>query len=306
MWNENINYWCSCVRIKSSTFYKKGNDVTILARNKTYENLKNNGLIIKHKLGKRSVDHFNVIDKLEENDIYDVIFVVSRFSSLDSIVKIIEKNKSKNIVFVGNNMNAEKYMNIKDKNILFAFFMAAGKKYDGYINSICLNKIEIGRTDGKDISNEFIKSIFKETKIKVTIENKMNDYLKTHACAVLPLVFASYKVDGNLKLLKKDKEYSLLIMDAIIEGYDVLKKLGYEILPKGEYENCVNKKEKCAFIYRFMFSNFIGKMCISDHAMSAREEFILLDNEFEKLKKKSKLETKVYDKLRLDFLNYNK
>lgn len=285
---------------------KKGNDITILARNKTYENLKNNGLIIKHKLGKRSVDHFNVIDKLEENDIYDVIFVVSRFSSLDSIVKIIEKNKSKNIVFVGNNMNAEKYMNIKDKNILFAFFMAAGKKYDGYINSICLNKIEIGRTDGKDISNEFIKSIFKETKIKITIENKMNDYLKTHACAVLPLVFASYKVDGNLKLLKKDKEYSLLIMDAIIEGYDVLKKLGYEILPKGEYENCVNKKEKCAFIYRFMFSNFIGKMCISDHAMSAREEFILLDNEFEKLKKKSKLETKVYDKLRLDFLNYDK
>lgn len=285
---------------------KKGNDVTILARNKTYENLKNNGLIIKHKLGKKSVDHFNVIDKLEENDIYDVIFVVSRFSSLDSIVKIIEKNKSKNIVFVGNNMNAEKYMNIKAKNILFAFFMAAGKKYDGYINSICLNKIEIGRTDGKDISNEFIKSIFKETKIKLTIENKMNDYLKTHACAVLPLVFASYKVDGNLKLLKKDKEYSLLIMDAIIEGYDVLKKLGYEILPKGEYENCVNKKEKCAFIYRFMFSNFIGKMCISDHAMSAREEFILLDNEFEKLKKKSKLETKVYDKLRLDFLNYDK
>lgn len=285
---------------------KKCNDVTILARNKTYENLKNNGLIIKHKLGKKSVDHFNVIDKLEENDIYDVIFVVSRFSSLDSIVKIIEKNKSKNIVFVGNNMNAEKYINIKDKNVLFAFFIAAGKKYDGYINSICLNKIEIGRTDGKDISNEFIKSIFKETIIKVIIENKMNDYLKTHACAVLPLVFASYKVDGNLKLLKKDKEYSLLIMDAIIEGYDVLKKLGYEILPKGEYENCVNKKEKCAFIYRFMFSNFIGKMCISDHAMSAREEFILLDNEFEKLKKKSKLETKVYDKLRLDFLNYDK
>lgn len=32
---------------------RKGNDVTILARNKTYENLKNNGLIIKHKLGKK-------------------------------------------------------------------------------------------------------------------------------------------------------------------------------------------------------------------------------------------------------------
>ena len=277
---------------------KKGNDVTILARGKTYENLKNNGLIIKHKFGRRTIDHFNIINKLDEDDIYDVIFIVSRFSSLDDIVPIIENNKSKNIVFVGNNISAEKYMNIKNKNVLFAFFMAAGKKYDGYINSICLNKIEIGRVDGKDISNEFIKSIFRKTKIKVIIENKMNDYLKAHACAVLPLVFASYKVNGNLKLLKRNKEYSLLIMDAIIEGYDVLKKLGYEILPKGEYENCVNKKNLCAFIYRFMFSNFIGKLCISDHAMSAREEFILLDKEFEKLKKKSKLETKVYDELK--------
>ena len=53
-----------------------------------------------------------------------------------------------------------------------------------------------------------------------------------------------------------------------------------------------------------MFSNFIGKMCISDHAMSAREEFILLNSEFEKLKKKAKLKTKSYDKLKLDFLNY--
>ena len=248
-----------------------------MARNKTYEQLKNNGLIIKHKLGKKTVDHFNIIDRLDENDIYDVIFVVSRFSSSDSIVPIIKYNNSQNIVFVGNNMSVEKYMNIENKNILFAFFMAAGKKYDGYINSICLNKIQIGRVDGKDVSNEFIKSIFKETKIKVTIQNKMNDYLKTHACAVLPLVFASYKVNGNLKLLKKDKEYSILIMDAIIEGYNVLKKLGYEILPKGEYENCVNKKKRCSFIYRFMFSNFIGKMCISNHAMSAREELILLE-----------------------------
>ena len=53
-----------------------------------------------------------------------------------------------------------------------------------------------------------------------------------------------------------------------------------------------------------MFSNFIGRICVSDHAMSAREEFILLENEFEKLKKKSGLETKAYDELKLELLNY--
>lgn len=285
---------------------KKNNEITILARNKTYENLKNNGLIIKHKLKGKTVDHFNIINKLSDDDIYDVIFVVSRCSSLNTIIPIIENNNSKNIVFVGNNFTAEKYMNIKNKNVLFAFFSAAGKKYDGYIDSVCLNKITIGRTDGKNDDDEFINSIFEKTKVKVEIENKMNDYLKTHGCTILPLVFACYKVDGNLKLLKRDKEYSLLIMDAIIEGYDVLKKLGYEILPKGEYENCTNKKNFCAFIYRFLFSNFLGKMCLSDHAMSAKEEFILMENEFEQLKKKAGIETKVYDELKLSLLNYEK
>ena len=219
---------------------------------------------------------------------------------------MIKRNKSKNIVFVGNNMTVEKYENLENKNVVFAFFSAAGKKYDGYINSICLNKIEIGRTDGKDVSDKFITSIFAGTKIKVTIDNKMNDYLKTHACAVLPLVFASYRANGNLKLLKKDKAYSLDIMDAIIEGYDVLKKAGYEILPKGEYETCVNKKKFCAWMYRFMFSNFIGKLCISDHAMSAREEFMMLESEFEKLKNETGIETEAYDKLKVDFLHYTR
>ena len=121
--------------------------------------------------------------------------------------------------------------------------MAAGKKYDGYINSVCLNKITIGRIDGKNTDDEFIKSIFKETKVKAIIENKMNDYLKTHGCAVLPLVFASYKVDGDLKLLKKDKEYPLLIMDAIIEGYDVLKKKVMKYFLKASMKIVLIKKK---------------------------------------------------------------
>lgn len=107
---------------------QKGNDVTLLAINETYKDLKENGLIIKHKLGKKTIDHFNIINKLENDDIYDVIFIVSRFSSLDSIVPTVQNNKSKTIVFVGNNITVEKYMNIADKNVLFAFFMAAGKK----------------------------------------------------------------------------------------------------------------------------------------------------------------------------------
>ena len=49
---------------------KKGNDVTILARGNTYETLKNNGLVIKHKLGKKTedlfiLDFFNNVDDIK-------------------------------------------------------------------------------------------------------------------------------------------------------------------------------------------------------------------------------------------------
>ena len=75
--NENINNWCRSSRFKLSAFFKKW---------KWY------------KLGKQTIDYFNVINKLEKNDIYDIIFIVSRFSSLDNIIPIIENNGSKNIV----------------------------------------------------------------------------------------------------------------------------------------------------------------------------------------------------------------
>lgn len=93
-------------------------------------------------------------------------------------------------------------------------------------------------------------------------------------------------------------------MDAIIEGYNVLKGLGFEILPEEEYEDYTNKKKLCTFIYRFLFSNFLGKICISDHVMNAKEEFLLLESEFENLKKKSKVETKIYDKLKKSLLEH--
>lgn len=281
----------------------KGNDVTMLARGETYNNIKKNGLCIKHKFGGTTVDRVTLIDHLEPQDSYDVIFVVVCYSQIESIFPILKTNESKNIVFVGNNMNAEKYNFIQNKNVFFAFFNAAGRKVDDHIESICLKKITIGRCDGKACSDVFFRSIFQNTKIKVTIENKMNDYLKSHACAVLPLVFACYKVDGNLKKIKKDKTYSLQIMDAIVEGYDVLKKCGFEILPQGEYESCTKKKNLCAWLYRFMFSNFIGQLCISDHAMHAREEFEQLDNAFQKLKEESGLTTNTYDLLRKDFIS---
>lgn len=53
---------------------------------------------------------------------YDVIFVVLRYTQLDSVLDTLRANRTKNIVFVGNNVQARA---LSGKNVLFAFALSA-------------------------------------------------------------------------------------------------------------------------------------------------------------------------------------
>lgn len=61
-------------------FYHSKQDVTLLARGKWAEEIKNNGLRIKNQLFLHtSVCHIPVITELKPDDIYDVIFIAIRY-----------------------------------------------------------------------------------------------------------------------------------------------------------------------------------------------------------------------------------
>ena len=82
-------------------------DVTLLARGKWAEEIRRNGLQIKDKfLLRTSVSRIPVVTELKPEEIYDVIFVVLRYTQLDSALDTLRANQTKNIVFVGNNVQA--------------------------------------------------------------------------------------------------------------------------------------------------------------------------------------------------------
>ena len=100
-------------------------------------------------------------------------------------------------------------------------------------------------------SNErLIGQIFDGTKYKVTYEPNMEDYLLCHAAFVLPVAFACYKVDGDLKKLKGNTAYLNRLIDANIEGYRAIKNAGHEILPKddAEFEGAAYRKTCLRFL----------------------------------------------------------
>ena len=81
---------------------RTGKDVTLFARGNWAAEIKQNGLRIKDKFSLRtSVSRIPVVTELAPDAMYDVIFVVLRYTQLDSALDTLRANRTKNIVFAG-------------------------------------------------------------------------------------------------------------------------------------------------------------------------------------------------------------
>ena len=262
--------------------FRAGKDVVLLARGKWAEEIRTNGLRIKDKFSPcMSVSRIPVVTELKPDEAYDVIFVVLRYTQLDSILETLRANRTKNLVFVGNDVRARALSDaLPEKNVLFAFASSAGHREPDHVASIDLKKITIGQIPGAPSNEQLIREIFSGTKYKVTYEPNMEDYLLCHAAFVLPVAFACYKTDGDLKKLKGSTAYLSRLIDANIEGYRAIRDAGHEILPKSDadFESAAYRKT-CLRFFKLMCATSLGKICASDHAMNAVDEMSALDRD---------------------------
>ena len=265
--------------------FRAGKDVTLLARGKWAEELQRNGLRIKDKFSPRmSVSRVPIVTELKPEDQYDVIFVVMRYTQLDSILETLRANQTKNIVFVGNNVRAAALAaSLPEKNVLFAFALSAGHRERDHVASIDLKKITIGRSGGSPSDERLVGQIFDGMKYKVVYEPNMEDYLLCHAAFVLPAAFACYKTDGDLRKLKGNTAYLNRLIDANIEGYRAIRNAGHAILPKddAEFEGAAYRRT-CLRFFKLMCATSLGKLCASDHAMNAVDEMSALDRDLKR------------------------
>lgn len=265
--------------------FRAGKDVTLLARGKWAETIGRDGLRIKDKFSPCiSVSRLPVVTELKPDDVYDVIFVVTRYTQLDSALGALRANPTKNIVFVGNNVRAEALAaSMPEKNVLFAFALSAGHRESDRVASIDLKKITIGPVSGEPSNERLVGEIFGGTKYKVVYEPNMGDYLLCHAAFVIPAAFACYKTDGDLKKLKGNVAYLNRMIDANIEGYRALRNAGHEILPKADAEFEGNAyRRTCLRFFKLMCATSLGKICASDHAMNAIDEMSALNRDLKR------------------------
>ena len=263
---------------------RAGKNVTLLARGNWAAEIKQNGLRIKDKFSLRTtVSRIPVVTALAPDAQYDVIFVILRYTQLDSALDTLRANRTKNIVFVGNNVQARALAAaLPEKNVLFAFALSAGHREADRVVSIDLKKITIGQLPGVASDKQLIGRIFHGTKYKVVYEPNMEDYLLCHAAFVMPAAFACYKTDG-VKKLRGDTAYLNRVLDANIEGYRAIRDAGHTILPKEDADFEGEKYRKnCLRFFKLMCATSLGKLCAADHAMNAIDEMSALNRDLKK------------------------
>ena len=286
---------------------KGGHDVTILARGGRYEDIKKKGLVIRHYFQRKTTTtSIKVIDNFNEEDYYDAVFLVMQRTQIHSVLPSLYSNsKCKLYILVGNNGAAdETYEKLQEnslikRTVLFAFQGSGGKKEGDKVISIHLKKISfsIGALNGETSYTPIIDNIFASTSFKLYHSPNIDGWLKYHLAFIMPLVYGTHWAKGDLKLLSKNKEMIKLTIDAIEEGYEVIKGCGYPAEPKEDEDYVKRNRRKLYWLIKIMSATPIGKLAVGNHAMSAIEEMNFLNEELNSLKKKAGIPTPSLDRL---------
>lgn len=221
---------------------KGDNQVTLLARGKRKEELLSDGVVLYHRLQRKlTKDNIRVIEKLQPEDKYDLIFVTMKYSDFPAIIEPLAKNCSQTILFIGNQLNAaglEKKLqkrSAQQKAIYFGFQMTGGVKTDKGISILRFGKgqLKVGSlTADFKIANR-LDTAFNGTNYAWRYEAKMDDWLKSHATMIMVQNSFEYLYDFSAEAIRRSGELSTL-PQALKEGTERLEASGHEILPKGQ------------------------------------------------------------------------
>ena len=114
--------------------HQAGQDVTLLARSGTYRKLVARGIVIVDGLtGKRLTARPKMVDRLEPDDLYDLVVVAMQKSSRMAVCPTLAENDSlRNILFMGNDVSGfQHYVDYLPKDRILLGFPGLGGGWEG-------------------------------------------------------------------------------------------------------------------------------------------------------------------------------
>ena len=286
-----------------------GEDVTLLARGKRLEDLKEYGAIINIEGTEiEEVEKVKVVDSFKPDDYYDLVIIAMRKNHADLIISDLAKNKNvPTYLFMGNNAaGPEELIDALGKDrVMLGFPYPGGHREDPKVVVLKIDekkqyKIPIGEVDGKiRPRTEAVAGLLRKMRgYKVEIRTDMVYWLKYHAAMLMSgFVPAIYASGIDMKKLGNDKELLYDAMKATKEAIKALELSGIPPSPK------VIKVFK--YIPNFLMVALIGwmmrkefaKSSVEGHPRDARDEMEYIYKELMTNIDRNKVEIPSIDKL---------
>ncbi|MDN4604838.1 2-dehydropantoate 2-reductase N-terminal domain-containing protein [Paenibacillus sp. F6_3S_P_1C] len=272
--------------IYAMRFIEAGLDVTMFARSNRFKTLKENGLQYNEK-GTVKAIKVNVIDTLENDDIYDFIFVTVRYDRSESALLALQDNQSKNIVTMTNNsIGFSSWLDMVGDRLLPAFPGVGGQIKEGILYARIPPKILVTTVFG-EISGlvtervENLAKIFKTAKLPCAINKDMRTYLITHAVsdiAMLSFLHLENKiVDEKTVRMRKTAHQITFILKAYLRA---MQKAGVAINPSA-FKIVLTCPDLILdlFFMLWLRTKMVKDMMLPDYASSANNEVVQLNND---------------------------
>jgi len=301
-------------RIYASRLHESGCDVTLLARGRAYENLKQNGVIIKDVLtGKQTIRKVPLTEQLLPDDFYDLIIVTVRLDQIDTVVPELKDNNVSPLVMLMLNYPEDIKQLTKElnnKHIILGFPGAGGIYENNCVSYIQIKqqKTTIGELNGE--VSAYIKEIKENLEtagFEVETSSDMQAWLKIHAVFVSCISAAISLENGDSIQLGKNRSSVKMMVESIREAFAACKALGLPILPANLKTIFMIMPKWFSILYwQKAMQSEIGTLSLAPHANAAKGEMQLLAKKVLTIVHSSPLPTPTLDKLLLGFINNGK
>ena len=268
-------------------FAQFGLDVTLLARGKRLEALKKDGLRYNDN---GTIEHMSIktIEKLEDDDIYDFIFVPVRYDQAESALFAIRNNNSKTIITLTNTMGYDRWLEIIGERLLPGFPGAGGDIKDGILYAQFGSEKHQGTIFG-EINGQItervkeLAKIFEASNLHYEIQENIQAFHISHTATAI-VIKHFYTNTGMMDIETAKSESTLLkIATELKENIHMVTQAGIPVIPpETKSMGEVSEKDIIAMYRKMLSNNFTIDVLLGNHAISAKAEIMLLDEIFNK------------------------
>ena len=265
----------------AALFSEAGVDVSIYARGKRLENLLKNGLLYK-KDNQIKTAKVTVVSKVQDDDLYDFVFLTVRENQLRTALVELKDNVSPTIVTMVNSLDTyDSWEEICGKGRILPAFPGAGggienNVLDAALTPRIIQPTTLGRTDGRE---KKLADVFKRAGIPYQIVEDMHIWQICHLGMVVPIADAYYESEDP-KNCGSDHRLMMATARQIKDNFQHISSGGVKISPSKMNWFKILPTPIVALLLGVVFRSDFGDRFMYQHSMKAPDEMKRLHEQF--------------------------